>query len=75
MRTQEIIIRIAPEAANVYQSSSEEKKRKLDALLSAWLSNAGKPIRSLKEVRHDASEQAQKNGLTPEVLSDILNEQ
>lgn len=75
MKTQEITIRVAPEAADVYQSSSEEKKRKLDALLSAWLSSAGKPTRSLKEIRHDASEQAQKKGLTPDILSDILNEQ
>ncbi len=74
MRTREITIRVAPEAANVYQSSSEEKKRKLDALLSVWLSRADKPTRPLKEIRHDASEQARKNGLTPEILSDILNE-
>ena len=47
MKTQEIKIRVAPEAANVYQSSSEDKKRKLDALLSAWLSRAGKPGRGL----------------------------
>lgn len=73
MRTQEITIRVAPEAASVYQSSSEEKKRKLDALLSAWLRSAGKSTRSLKDVRRDASEQARKNGLTPEILSDILD--
>ncbi len=75
MKTQEIKIRVAPEAADVYRSSSEDKKRKLDALLSAWLSRAGKPIRPLKEVRHDASEQARKNGLTPEIMESILNEQ
>ena len=74
MRTQEITIRVAPEAASVYRSSPEEKKRKLDALLSAWLTDAGKSVRPLKEVRRDATEQARKNGLTPEILSDILNE-
>ena len=74
MRTQEITIRVAPEAASVYRSSSEEEKRKLDALLSAWLTDAGKSVRPLKEVRRDATEQARKNGLTPEILSDILNE-
>ena len=72
MRTQEITIRVAPEAASVYRSSSEEKKRKLDALLSAWLTDAGKSVCPLKEVRRDATEQARKNGLTPETLSDIL---
>ena len=74
MRTQEITVRVAPEAASVYRSSSEEKKRKLDALLSAWLTDAGKSVRPLKEVRRDATEQARKNRLTPEILSDILNE-
>jgi hypothetical protein len=75
MKTKEITIQVAPEAAEIYQSSSEEKKRKLDVLLSTWLSKAGKTPRSLKEVRHDASEQARKNGLTPEILDDILDEQ
>ena len=73
MRTREITIRVAPEAASLYQSSSEEKKRKLDALLSAWLTDAEKSVRPLKEVRSDATEQAEKNGLTPEILSDILD--
>lgn len=75
MKAQEIKIRVAPEAAKVYRSSSENKKRKLDALLSAWLSKAGEPTRPLKEIRHDASEQARKNGLTPQMLDNILNEQ
>jgi hypothetical protein len=74
MKTQEITIQVAPEAADIYQSSSEEKKRKLDTLLSVWLSKAGKITRSLKEVRHDASKQAGENGLTLDILSDILNE-
>jgi hypothetical protein len=75
MKTKEITIQVAPEAAEIYQSSSEEKKRKLDALLSTWLSKAGNDARPLKEVRHDASEQARKNGLTPEILEDILDGQ
>lgn len=74
MKKQELTIRVAPEAANVYRSSSEEKKRKLDVLLSGWLENAGKPMRSLKELRHDTSKQAKENGLTPEILDEILHE-
>jgi hypothetical protein len=65
---------LLPEATSLYQSSSEEKKRKLDALLSAWLTDVGKSVRPLKEVRRNATEQPEKNGLTPEILSDILDE-
>jgi len=75
MKTKEIKIHVDEQAARIYQSSSEKKKRVLDVLLSTWLSNAGRPSRPLKEIRREASEQAQKNGLTPEILSDILDEE
>jgi predicted CopG family antitoxin len=34
----------------------------------------GRTKRSLEEIMHDASEQAKKNGLTPEILDEILKE-
>lgn len=74
MKTQEIKIQVDSEAANFYQSSSKKKKQKLDALLSAYLSKAERGTRPLKEIMDDASEQARKNGLTPETLEKILNE-
>lgn len=74
METKEITIRVSSEAAQIYESASEEKRRKLDALLGIWLSEAERPTRPLEDIIRDASEQARKNGLTPEKLDEILNE-
>jgi hypothetical protein len=74
METKEITIRVSTEAAQVYESASEEKRRKLDMLLGIWLSEAERPTRPLEEIIRDASEQARRSGLTLEQLDDILDE-
>lgn len=74
METREITIRVPPEVAQFYESASEEKRQKLDALLGIWLSEAEGATRPLEEIMRDASEQARKNELTPERLREILNE-
>ncbi len=38
METEKITLRVTPEAARIYQSASEQERRKLDALLSLRLS-------------------------------------
>lgn len=75
METQEIRIRVSPQAANTYQSASEEERSKLDLLLSLRLSEIGRSSRSLKEIMHETSREAQAQGLTEEILREILNEQ
>ena len=75
METEKITIRVTPEAARIYQSASEQERRKLDALLSLRLSEVALPSRPLKELMREASEEAQARGLTPEILKEILNEQ
>jgi len=74
MRTQEISIRVTPEAARVYARASAQKRRKLNALLSAKLSEVGRARRPLEEIMSDISRKAQARGLTPEILESILNE-
>jgi len=74
METREISIRVPSEVAQFYESASEDKRRKLDALLGIWLGEVGRPTRSLEEVMHDASAQARANGLTPERLRELLDE-
>lgn len=75
METQEITIRVTPYAAHVYQSASDQERRKLDVLLSLRLSEVAQPSRSLEQIMREASEEAQTRGLTPEILKEILDEQ
>ena len=75
METQEIKIRVSPQAANRYQSASEEERSKLDLILSLKLSEIGSSSRSIKEIMREAGKEAQEQGLTEEVLREILNEQ
>lgn len=74
METQEITIRVAPEAARVYRFASDEERRRLDALLSLRLSEVADSSLSLTEIMRKASEEAQSRGLTLEILKDILDE-
>lgn len=74
MDTREITIRVPSQVARLYESASEEKRRKLDTLLGIWLREAERPSRSLDEIMRDASEQARRNGLTPGELRGILAE-
>ena len=73
MDMQEITIRVDPTAAAIYLSASEEERRKLDALLSLRLSEASLTSRPLQEIIREASNEAQANGLTPEILQEILD--
>lgn len=77
METKTINIRISADAAEVYESASDEDKRKLEALVSSRLREAGRHRRhgmSLEKIMNDMSRRAQERGLTPEKLDEILNE-
>ena len=73
MQMQEITIRVDPTAAAIYLSAPEQERRKLDALLSLRLSEAALLRRPLQEIIREASSEAQANGLTPEILQEILD--
>ena len=75
METQEIKIRVSPQAANMYQSASEEQRSKLDLFLSLKLNEIGSSSRSVEVIMREASKEAQAQGLTEDVLREILNEQ
>ena len=75
METQEIKIRVSPQAANMYQSASEEERSKLDLLISLKLREIGSSSRSINEIMREASKEAQAQGLTEDLLREILNEQ
>jgi hypothetical protein len=75
MQTQEITIRVDPEAANVYLTASEEDRRKLDLLLSLRLQDVTQSADSLEYVMREISRRAQQRGMTPEVLESILRDE
>lgn len=74
MKNQEITIRVTSEAARVYQSASVQDRRRLNVLLSLQLSGLRKPARPIEDIMREASEEARKNGLTPEILEELLND-
>ena len=73
MRT--IQIRVSEEVAQRLENASEEERRKIEALLSLKLGNLTKPRRSLEEVMDSMAEYAKSQGLTPEILESILNDE
>ena len=74
MQTEEITIRVDPEAARAYRATSEQERRKLDILLSLRLHDVLRPSGSLEDFMRDISRKAQERGLTPDVLETILRE-
>ena len=74
METKTIRVRVSAAAARRYERASEAERRKLDALLDLRLTEAVTPDRSLEEVMSEMSRQARANGLTPEILEDILRD-
>ena len=71
----EITIRVEPRAAAIYLSASDPERRKLDALLSLLLTEVAGQNRPLQEIIRDASREAAENGLTPEILQEILGDE
>ncbi len=74
MATKSITVRVNAEAARIFETASEEEKRKIEALLSLKLSQATREKRTLEEVMSEISQNARKRGLTPEILDSILHE-
>ena len=74
MATEDITLRVSPEAAEAYRKATPQERLKLEALVTLQLLGQLQPRRSLDEVMADMSEQAQQRGLTPEVLEELLRD-
>lgn len=74
MATEEITLRVDPEAAKLYREASEEWRRKYDLFLTLKIKELARPHRPLEQIMAEMSEEARRNGLTPEILESILNE-
>ena len=74
METQTITIRVSPEAARVYNTATDEQRRKLEALLSLKLTEVARTTRPLEEIMSEMGHKAQAPSLTSEILESLLNE-
>jgi len=78
METKTSNLRVSADAAEMYESASDEEKRKLEALISSRLREAARHRergKTLEEIMSEMSRKARERGLTPEKLDDILNEE
>ena len=69
------VVSIDADAADVYRSASDDERRKLDLLINLRLHDATESKTSLRTIMEDISREAQRRGLTPEILQSILGEE
>ena len=74
----QVSITLEPELASVYSKAKPEIKKKANYLVNLWLKDIFKSKKrrrlELFDAMEAASRIAQANGLTPEILEQILNE-
>lgn len=75
METRQITVRVTSVAAAIYESATEQERRKLDTLISLRLTEVAGTSRPLREIMREASREARKHGLTENILKEILDEQ
>lgn len=72
---EQITISVDADLAEIYRSASESERRKLDLLLNIRLRAVlTRPKKSLSTLMDEISQEAQRNGMTPEILESILSE-
>lgn len=68
-----ITIQIDPDIAAAFQASQPEQQQKIQTLINQWMRQALK-ISTLQNTMDKLSDEAEANGLTPEILQSILDE-
>ena len=68
-----IAIQIDEDIAQAFQSSQPEQQQQIQAWLNQWMRQALK-ISKLQNTMDRLSDEAVANGLTPEILQEIINE-
>jgi len=69
-----ITIQVDPEIAKAYREAEPEKQQKIQMFLNIMLQKAVNR-KSLLNIMEEASQQAITNGITPEILGSILNDE
>lgn len=74
METINLQVKVEPEIANLYQKMNSTQQKKIQLLLGVWLKEAISNQTSLEDIINQCSQEAQANGLTPEILESLLQE-
>lgn len=70
-----ITIPLDRETARIYNDASTEEQRKIQLLMRLFLKDFIVSARPLAEIMDEASDEAERKGLTPEILDSILNDE
>jgi hypothetical protein len=73
-----ISIHVPNSLATIYEKANEEKKKKAERYINAWLSSflsSQSPDDSLFDIMKKATDIAKKNGLTPEMLDQLMKDE
>lgn len=75
MSTSTISIEVDSDVAQAYATAPDEQKRKLQLLLSLRLRElVNGPPKSLQDVMDEMGTEAERRGLTPEILDELLDD-
>ena len=69
-----ITIQVDPEIAKAYREAEPEKQQKIQIFLNIMLQKAVSQ-KPLLDIMEEGSQQAIANGMTPEILESILNDE
>lgn len=76
MTTETISIEVDAQAARAFSDASPDERRKLELLLSLRLSDlTSRPARPLTEIMDEMGRDAERRGLTPDLLERLLNDE
>lgn len=68
-----INIQVDADVAKTYHSANPEQQQKVQALMNLWLKRALQ-VTQLQTTMDQLSDEAEANGLTPDILRSILDE-
>lgn len=71
----QITVAVDPDVADAWRSASNDVRRKLELLVNLRLREVTEPGRSLRAMLQEISRDAQRRGMTPEILQSILDEE
>jgi hypothetical protein len=75
MTTEEITIRVDADTARAFKSTSAQERQKLELLLNLKLKESLIQSNSLLDIMDEISQEAIDNGLTPEILQSLLEDE